>query len=717
MKEHIHNRKYAYIEMTTLLIIVIIAVLYAYTTFSQKTAVDQCFSILDDSRVLMSEMIANEMQNEQEHLEAASYLLEDLLTDYDKNQKMILQVLNASGAARSYSHWEVCLPDERVIQSSGVTLTLSPRYSFKERVKKGFTVSERRVALRDNETEILMLSKCIFQKENCIGILSSVIDMDALAEVFLQGAYRDKSEIMLFERGTGDILIDSWNDELGDISTLDDRKSVKGYDWEDAMASYKAGGEGHSAFLSDSNEAIYVSYAPVPYSDWELLIFEADSVSMGTANINKRATWHAIFSILAAFLLYFIWIAISEKKRHRVLEEKEENLQYALEKANQANQAKSEFLSRMSHDIRTPLNGIIGFLDLVEEGKATPAVLESNCRKAKTAATHLSSMLDDVLNMGKLEAGKVQLAHEVFDIRQLAKDVLTISETKAKESGITIYCENDKDAFRYPWLWGSPLHIRQIFINIIGNAVKYNKPDGEIHIQIESKKLTDHQIAYRCRIADTGIGMSEEFCRHLFDPFAQEKTDARSAYQGVGLGMAIVKSLVDIMEGKIEVQSCEGMGTTFIVTIPFELAEAPEVETEEREEAEDSICGIHILLAEDNDLSGEIVTELLKEQGAYVTLVKNGKEAVEVFENSPQKSIDTVLMDLMMPVMNGIEAAKKIRSLEREDAHTVPIIALTANAFVEDIRKCEEAGMNMHLAKPVNTQKLIHAIAEVVKRS
>lgn len=716
MKDRIQNRKYAYMEMTGVLIIAIIAVLYVYTTFSQNTAVKQCFSILDDSRVLMGEMIANEMQNEQEHLEAASYLLEDLLQDYEKNRDMILQVLNASGAARSYSHWEICLPNEMVVQSNGSTMSLAPQYSFQERVKPGFTVSERRVALRDNETEILMLSKCIFHQGTCMGILSSVIDMNAFAEVFLQGSYRDKSEMILFERGTGDVLVDSWNPELGDIDVFDEYRSVRDYDWKSAVQEYKEGKEGHSAFLSDEGEAMYVSYAPVSYSDWELLIFESDSVSMETANVNKRATWYAIGTILVVFLLYVVWMAVSENRRHKGLVQQEADLQYALEKANKANQAKSEFLSRMSHDIRTPLNGIIGFLDLVDAGKVDRAVLKEDCRKARAAADHLSSMMSDVLNMGKLEAGKVQLAHEVFDVYQLAGDILTISEMQAKEAGISIHCDQTEEAFPYRWLWGSPLHIRQIFINILSNAVKYNKPGGEIRIQIKSKKITETQVAYRCRIEDTGIGMNADFLKHLFDPFAQEKVDARSVYQGIGLGMAIVKSLVEIMDGKIEVESKEGVGTTFTVTIPFELAVPEDISEENVPEDHDDIMGIRILLAEDNELSREIMTELLTEQGAQVVAAENGREAVEIFRNSPEQSIDMILMDLMMPVMDGIEAAENIRRMERTDAQTVPIIALTANAFEDDVKRCREAGMNMHLAKPVNTEKLIRAIAEYAKK-
>ena len=251
MKKKLLSKKNFYLEITAVLILVITFALIRYTSIVQKTATNQCFSILDDSRTLLGQMITNEMQTEQEHLEAASALLENLLPDYDNNEEMILQIMNASSADKTYSHWEICLPDERVFYSDGTQLELGPKYSFQERVQEGFSVSERRTALKDGKSQIIMLSKCIFHNRDCVGILSSVIDLNSFSRLFQAKAYNEESEIMLFERGTGDILIDSWHHNLGNISDSNGITALDGYDWNEVAANYDAGNSGHAAFLSE----------------------------------------------------------------------------------------------------------------------------------------------------------------------------------------------------------------------------------------------------------------------------------------------------------------------------------------------------------------------------------------------------------------------------------------------------------------------------------
>lgn len=316
----------------------------------------------------------------------------------------------------------------------------------------------------------------------------------------------------------------------------------------------------------------------------------------------------------------------------------------------------------------------------------------------------------------KLEDNKVELAREAFDLRLLAEDVLTITHMRAEKAGITLQQEDCSKNMEYPYVYGSPLHIRQIFVNILGNAIKYNKPGGTVSMKIETGEKHGHQISYICTIADTGIGMAPEFLEHLFEPFAQEKTDARSVYQGTGLGMAIVKALVDKMGGTIRVQSEVNVGTEFVVEIPFEIAEEKDVVVEKMELDQASVEGVKILIAEDNELNMEIATELLKESGAIITQVTNGKDAVEMFVDNPPGTFDVILMDIMMPVLNGLEATKAIRVLERKDAMEIPIIALTANAFFDDIQKSREAGMNAHLAKPFDIEKMIQTIAGFTKK-
>lgn len=716
MKKKLLSKKNFYLEITAVLILVITFALIRYTSIVQKTATNQCFSILDDSRTLLGQMITNEMQTEQEHLEAASALLENLLPDYDNNEEMILQIMNASSADKTYSHWEICLPDERVFYSDGTQLELGPKYSFQERVQEGFSVSERRTALKDGKSQIIMLSKCIFHNRDCVGILSSVIDLNSFSRLFQAKAYNEESEIMLFERGTGDILIDSWHHNLGNISDSNGITALDGYDWNEVAANYDAGNSGHAAFLSEEKgETMYLSYAPTGYSDWEILVFAPDSVCMETANTSKTLTYQTIFFISLAFFIFLSLIIIGEKHRAHLQAEREIQLKDALEKANRANAAKSDFLSRMSHDIRTPLNGIIGCLTIAEANKNNPELLDQNRKNMRVAANHLLTLIDDILNMSKLEDNKVELAHTAFDVRHLGNDILTITEMLAKENNITLHLDSSSYNLPHPYVYGSTLHVRQIFVNILNNAVKYNKPGGEIYVKLESGACDEKNISYICTIQDTGIGMSPEFMSHLFDPFSQEKVDARSVFQGTGLGMSIVKSLVDKMNGTIEVKSEQNVGTTFTVTIPFEIAPQEAVSEVTDDSAVTSIRGVKILLAEDNDLNLEIVTELLEQQGAIITPARNGKEAVTIFENNAPGTFDVILMDIMMPVMDGLEACRTIRSLNRPDASTIPVIALTANAFFEDAKKCLDAGMNAHLTKPIDMKKMTQTIGNFIK--
>ena len=400
------------------------------------------------------------------------------------------------------------------------------------------------------------------------------------------------------------------------------------------------------------------------------------------------------------------------------LQEKNEQLSLAVQQADRANAAKTSFLSRMSHDIRTPLNGIIGLLEIDAAHPNDTALLSANRAKMHIAADHLLSLINDVLQMSKLESGEITLAHEPLNLDHLAVEVLTIISQRAAESGVTITHEQSSDPFSPAWVYSSPLHLRQVFLNIFTNCIKYNKVGGSITTRCQCIAKTDKTVTYRWIISDTGIGMSKEFLRHIFDPFTQENTDARSVYQGTGLGMAIVKALLEQMQGSIEVESQEGAGSTFIITIPFEIAPAPQTEKQEETDTKTAgIGGMHLLLAEDNDLNAEIAAVLLEDAGARVTHAGNGQQAVDLFAKAQAGTFDAILMDIMMPVMDGLSATRAIRALDRPDAKKIPIIAMTANAFEEDAQNCLAAGMNAHLAKPIDIQKVIRTIAECVSES
>ena len=392
-----------------------------------------------------------------------------------------------------------------------------------------------------------------------------------------------------------------------------------------------------------------------------------------------------------------------------------EEIRRSAEQARAANAAKTNFLSRMSHDIRTPLNGIIGLLSIDEAHPDDQALIVRNRQKMRIAANHLLDLINDVLQMGKLESGKVVLAHEVVDLNKLTADVITIVEQRAADAGVTLEQDPACTPMDYPYVYGSPLHLRQIFLNIYGNSIKYNHIGGKVRILRQCLGAADGIVTYRWTISDTGIGMGQEFLQHVFEPFAQERTDARSVYNGTGLGMSIVKGLVDKMNGTITVTSEEGKGSTFVITLPFEIADPDQTQPDGALEQAD-IHGLRLLLVEDNDLNAEIATVLLEDQGATVTLARDGQQAIDLFEKSAPGWYDAILMDVMMPNVDGLTATRIIRALDRADAETVPIIAMTANAFAEDARKCLDAGMNAHLSKPLNMPLVMATIARYTKQ-
>ncbi len=389
-------------------------------------------------------------------------------------------------------------------------------------------------------------------------------------------------------------------------------------------------------------------------------------------------------------------------------QKQEKALLEALVEAKRANQAKSEFLSHMSHDIRTPINGILGMLAIAEKNPDDPQKQAECRRKARISAEHLLSLINDVLDISKLENGSFSLASEPFDIRDTLENCMSILRPQAEEQGI--HMESHLAHLEHPRLIGSPLHLRQILINIIGNAIKYNRPNGSISVTMEELSAQDGLARYRFVVKDTGIGMSEGYQRHLFEPFTQENNDARTSYKGVGLGMPIAKKLVDRMEGSIEVQSKVGQGSTFTVTLPLKID--PEQRQPDAEaEAPVDISGMNVLLVEDNAINCEIVQYMLEDADVTVTTAENGQMAVDAFVASAPDAFDCILMDVMMPVMNGLEATQTIRRLDRPDASRVPIIALSANAFHEDIEETKKAGMNAHLSKPIDMNALFRALA------
>lgn len=418
------------------------------------------------------------------------------------------------------------------------------------------------------------------------------------------------------------------------------------------------------------------------------------------------------------FSIFWFWTYRTNLAHRKQEQEKDEKykaeLLIAAKKAEAANEAKTEFLQRMSHDIRTPINGIRGLVNMADHYAEDMEKQTEFRTKVKEASNLLLELVNDVLDMSKLESGEIVLEEIPFNLSSISREVFVVIEQMAAEQNIRVVWEKKEITHRD--FIGSPGYVKRVMMNILSNAVKYNKENGQIYIscvEIPSEQPEMTTMEFVCR--DTGIGMAEEFQKHIFEPFAQEHTGSRAKFAGTGLGMAISKKLVEEMGGTITFESEKGVGTTFVIRVPFQIDPDADKREEPKNVSEKSIKGLHVLLAEDNELNMEIAEFVLQNEGAEVTKAWNGQETVELFRKSESGEFDVILMDIMMPVLNGYEAARRIRSLDREDAKKIPIIAMTANAFTEDRIRAKEAGMDEHVAKPVDAELLIKVIHKLVK--
>ena len=416
----------------------------------------------------------------------------------------------------------------------------------------------------------------------------------------------------------------------------------------------------------------------------------------------------ALIVVVSALVIYYV-LDRRQARYIRSLLDVQRQLKESNEAALRANRAKTVFLSHMSHDFRTPVNGILGMAERIRRKKDEPETVDDCLDKIKGAAGHLLELMDDVLDMSRLEVGEICLTRSPFNLNEELRRVRSIAEESAKVKGIAL--EFRMDGAVHTRLLGSPMHLRRILLNLVSNAVKYNRPGGRVDVSVREVGGDDRRVALRFVVRDTGVGMSEEFVqKSLFHPFTQEHDNARTEYQGTGLGMAIVSDLVKFMGGAIGVESRLGEGTTFTVQLEFDLNPAEPPAATDAQPLTD-ISGMRVLVAEDNDLNLEIARCMLQDAGVKTAEARNGREAVEKFAASEEGAFDAILMDVMMPVMDGMQAARAIRALPRQDAADVPIIAMTANAFAEDQSRARDCGMTKYLTKPVDPAKLRAALS------
>ena len=472
--------------------------------------------------------------------------------------------------------------------------------------------------------------------------------------------------------------------------------------------------------LLNQTEYYYCLTALNNYDMTLMLLIPADCVAVSTMNMmNSTVRTQTIFMSIMVILMLLAVISFVNVQRssQRVKLEQETNkeLNRLRMVAESANAAKSTFLNNMSHDIRTPMNAIIGFTNIAMKQEPKPEV-KACLEKIRDSSEHLLTLINDVLDISRIESGKIQFSPVPVDITEVADTVVNVTYGFLSNRNITFRCNLQKP--ESPYVLADALRIREVLVNILGNAVKFTNDGGSITFDAGYRPGADGQHLMVCyRVADTGVGMSEEFVEHIFDEFSQEENSARTKYKGTGLGMAITKRYVDLMGGTITVESKKGEGSTFTVELPLEVTEESRLPKRDSSTGRQDLTGVKVLMAEDNDLNAEIAMIQLEELGTQVTRAADGQEAVDIFAQKPAGTFDIILMDIMMPEMNGFEATAAIRSLpNRPDAMHIPIIAMTANAFAEDVQASMDAGMNGHLSKPIAMDEVVKAISRNIRR-
>ena len=709
------KRSFLFLLVATLAAIGIMLMAYNYVT---QHAREQNLNVLENASATEAKLLRTKLEESTKSLDILAEALarEDNYTDAERFARRVQMLQDRS----IFEGIDMILPDGSVLFNSGKTGRLPEGESFERLQALGRAMTSRMSGHINKDKYFVRYVTPVIKNGQTRALIVGSINCATLQEHFNPDAYNGQVMFGLVDAANGLMLLDNWNKPLGNIYDMD--KHIVFVDNGKLKDMHKEIGEMRTGCVSFASEidgkTMYMYYRPLYFYSWMLILGVKEDLLF--ANLFEVRN---ILLLCGLFIICFFGWNVLTMRKLNVANDKlslelekskglELNLKQALAEAQTANQAKSDFLSRMSHDIRTPINGILGMLEIIHCKRQDEARVDDALGKIKTSAKHLLTLINSVLDMSKLVSGNITIKNENFNLQQTLRECYIMLETQIQASNIKYTVQTDE--LKHCNLYGNELHLRQVLLNLLSNAIKYNKPRGAVTLRVRELSCDGEQVVLEFKVKDTGIGMSQDFIDHgLFQTFEQENPDARTEYRGTGLGMAIVQKLVERMQGSLVVKSRRGFGTSFRVTLPFALAKK-EVKTQDMAEQAQGLSGLHLLLAEDNALNLEIIEFLLKEAGATYDCAHNGREAVELFAAHEAGTYDAVLLDVMMPEINGIEATKKIRSLPRADAAAVPIIAMTANAFEEDKMQTREAGMNAHLVKPLDKRLLVKVVRQCI---
>ncbi len=690
-------------RMLPVILVVLILIGLYFALYSKMIAdeTDACWDRMEVVTRTMSEKIANRFTDNLNFLSLVADAVE--IKDNLELEQGVLNYLKNVRQNTIFMRMDVILPDGSY-WSDGGKWNAEGVVDYEELLERGRHISPR--VTSDGQKRFYCLVP-IVSNGQAKGVLSGVIDCQNLREYFPTYSYDGSGWYFLVNREDGNILMDNRNDaSFGNLSMLSTREIVEAYREVDFDNEILHGQSGKVAYYSANGGSIsYMRYAPIDLGisggEWSFcFVLQEEKIFEDLHELRNALTVTGVIIGILMFLyliwnVLIVWNSVQNQERARKAE---------MESA--ANEARSRFLASVSHDVRTPLNGIVGMLEVIERHGDDPATMQDCLRKINISTHYLLTLAEDILDMNDLDSDKMTFTEAPLDLRELAEEVGVLVQPRARAAGVSYHMNIER--LQEPKVLGSAAYIHRVLVNLIGNAIKYNTAGGGVWVTIETVRHFGESAEYRFTVRDNGIGMTEEFQKTMFVAFEQEDASARTKHTGHGLGLSIVDRLVKKMNGSIHVESRKDVGSTFTVLLTLPLQSERNADGEAGEAV--TLEGTKLLLVEDNELNMEIARVLLSDAGATLISAENGRVAFETFEASKPYDIDVILMDVMMPEMDGYEATYAIRASNRPDAGVVPIIAMTAGTFVEDIKKCKDAGMNEHVGKPLDMNLLIRKI-------